>query len=121
MYHWACLVRISNSSNFYSSCHSKNCLLSTTQNSSSTWKNSGFPLLLAGLPEVVKLITLALKEQHHELKSLFHQQKINSLQNINSNFATWHSKITNFALWTAQNLYVTIELTSKEQCHQAQT
>ncbi|KNZ44436.1 hypothetical protein VP01_916g6 [Puccinia sorghi] len=44
-----------------------------------------------------------------------------SLQNIKSIFSTYHGKITNFALWTAHNCYVTIYLTSKEWCNQAQT
>ena len=56
----------------------------------------------AGFPEAIKLITLALKAQHHKIKSQFHQQKITSLQNINSIFASCHGKISNYALWIAQ-------------------
>ncbi|KNZ61469.1 hypothetical protein VP01_1396g6 [Puccinia sorghi] len=66
---------------------SNNSLLSKKEISSSTWKNSGFPLLLAGFHKAVKLITLALKEKHHKIKSFFHQKKVTSLQNINSIFA----------------------------------
>ncbi|KNZ52523.1 uncharacterized protein VP01_3545g2 [Puccinia sorghi] len=55
--------------------------------------------------EVVKLITLGLKEQHQKIKSLFHQQKINTLKNINTIFATFNGKITNIFLCIAQIFY----------------
>ncbi|KNZ51074.1 uncharacterized protein VP01_4102g1, partial [Puccinia sorghi] len=58
--------------------------------------------------EKVWLITLALKEQNHKIKSLFDQKKITSLQNIN------------IPPWTAQYHYVNIDLASKEQCNLAQ-
>ena len=57
----------------------------------------------ASLPEVFKFITLALKDQNHEIKSQFHQQKITHLQNVHSIFVDTHGKITNYAIQVAQN------------------
>ena len=75
----------------------------------------------AGFPEAIKLITLALKAQHHKIKSQFHQQKITSLQNINSIFASCHGKISNYALRISQKNFQSINPDRNGRCNQAQT
>ncbi|KNZ43986.1 hypothetical protein VP01_963g1 [Puccinia sorghi] len=82
------------------------------QNSSSTWKKSGFPLLL-GLSilgqkkypnSTIKLLL--------ELNHLTHTSKpTSSIPKL---------VITKFAFWNAQNCNITIDLTFKEWCNQAQ-
>ena len=57
----------------------------------------------ANFPEVIKLITLALESQHHEITSRFHQQKITTLRDIVKIFSPCLGKITHFALRRAQN------------------
>ena len=74
----------------------------------------------ASLPEVVKLITLALQGQHHEIKSEFHQQKITALQNIHSIFSLCHGKISNFALRTAHSRYRSLNHEDPGRCHKNQ-
>ncbi|KNZ54000.1 uncharacterized protein VP01_307g4 [Puccinia sorghi] len=135
MSHWSCLVRILTPNpdlikfleKFWIPCTprfvngwTKNILELLLESNHLTYIKTHLLNSQAGFPEVVKIITLALKEQHHKIKSLFHQQKITSLQNINIIFATCHGKIINFALQTAQNCYMTIDHTSKEWCNQAQ-
>ena len=51
---------------------------------------------------VIKMITIALEAQSHEISAQFHQQKINSLKNLPRIFENCLGKVTHYALRQAQ-------------------
>jgi len=73
----------------------------------------------SSLATVVKMITIALESQHHEIISEFQKQKITALQNIHSLFSLCHGKITNYALRTAHARYSQLTCEDPGRCHNA--